>query len=480
MGHTTVTFLTFTVGAVALFFWIRASRLVRLSRCCGLAIAVCFAATLILPASLPALIAELLFMASLGAGITCASFSFVFALNPSERYFASALMVLSIALIDLLAAWPLGSMLLRAVLAPLLVAAIGFSLIRTGRDMSAADRPAAGDRPKSSERRIDPSIWLALYIFISYFAIRISGFYAAAFQHPADARIWRLAAIVLMALLILVQVVFRRSVWTLCTLFYILAITSHLMWYLRLPNAAFFFSESKEIGLLLAFYLVGCVTNRFGSFRLHKLLVAVCLSIIGLLYFGIDLLHQAMVTQPLAVIVAAVLFVVFLLLTPAYARHIFLAGWADELYPGRPPESSGQAAGLAADAGSADVWSADAWSADAWSAAAAVLAATASSGPAVDATATASASPFDRRIDLEQTALSPREKQVVRLLLQGKSLKQIAPELGLTVSTIATYNKAIHKKLGINSRAELFVHYQDRRGGSEQTGQNLGIHPHAP
>ena len=58
---------------------------------------------------------------------------------------------------------------------------------------------------------------------------------------------------------------------------------------------------------------------------------------------------------------------------------------------------------------------------------------------------------------LDDTNLSPREKQVVLLLLQGMTLRQVAPELGLTVSTVATYSKIIYKKLGINSRAELFL-----------------------
>ncbi|MDD4753923.1 MAG: helix-turn-helix transcriptional regulator [Desulfitobacteriaceae bacterium] len=58
---------------------------------------------------------------------------------------------------------------------------------------------------------------------------------------------------------------------------------------------------------------------------------------------------------------------------------------------------------------------------------------------------------------LDDTNLSPREKQVVSLLLQGMTLRQVAPELGLAASTVSTYSKAIYKKLGINKRAELFM-----------------------
>jgi len=60
---------------------------------------------------------------------------------------------------------------------------------------------------------------------------------------------------------------------------------------------------------------------------------------------------------------------------------------------------------------------------------------------------------------LNGTALSPREKQVALLLLQGMTVRQIAPELKLTPATVATYSKSVYKKLGINSRAELFLRF---------------------
>ena len=71
---------------------------------------------------------------------------------------------------------------------------------------------------------------------------------------------------------------------------------------------------------------------------------------------------------------------------------------------------------------------------------------------------------LNRQVEtLDQTCLSPREKQVALLLLQGMTLRQVAPELGLTASTVATYSKTIYKKLGINSRAELFLLFGGQR-----------------
>ena len=88
----------------------------------------------------------------------------------------------------------------------------------------------------------------------------------------------------------------------------------------------------------------------------------------------------------------------------------------------------------------------------------------------VDSTLQTNTAEPNRTPSLDDTNLSPREKQVVLLLLQGMTLRQVAPELGLTPSTVSTYSKAIYKKLGINSRAELFLLF-----GRPQTAESIGM-----
>jgi DNA-binding CsgD family transcriptional regulator len=51
--------------------------------------------------------------------------------------------------------------------------------------------------------------------------------------------------------------------------------------------------------------------------------------------------------------------------------------------------------------------------------------------------------------------LSPRERQVMLLLLGGDSRKQVAAKLQLSQHTVADYLKEIYRKLGVSSRAEL-------------------------
>jgi len=59
--------------------------------------------------------------------------------------------------------------------------------------------------------------------------------------------------------------------------------------------------------------------------------------------------------------------------------------------------------------------------------------------------------------------LSERELQVLRLLGEGQPIKQIAHQLALSPSTIATYRARILTKLQLNTTAEL-IHYALEQG----------------
>ena len=56
---------------------------------------------------------------------------------------------------------------------------------------------------------------------------------------------------------------------------------------------------------------------------------------------------------------------------------------------------------------------------------------------------------------------TPREVEIIRLLAEGKSNKEIAALLGITVRTIETHRSKIMLKLGLHSLAEL-IHYAMR------------------
>jgi DNA-binding CsgD family transcriptional regulator len=75
---------------------------------------------------------------------------------------------------------------------------------------------------------------------------------------------------------------------------------------------------------------------------------------------------------------------------------------------------------------------------------------------------------------LHKAPLTPRERDVVALLMSGASTRQIASETHLTVGTVHTYLKRIYPKLGVRSRVELVA----RMIGTD--GMLIGHHDHHP
>lgn len=72
----------------------------------------------------------------------------------------------------------------------------------------------------------------------------------------------------------------------------------------------------------------------------------------------------------------------------------------------------------------------------------------------------------------EELGLTPRQTDVLQLLLQGKSNKDIARRLGLSVETIKDHVQAVFRALGVNSRTQavLAVGELTARGGRRTVG----------
>src|SRR5580700_7192051 len=74
--------------------------------------------------------------------------------------------------------------------------------------------------------------------------------------------------------------------------------------------------------------------------------------------------------------------------------------------------------------------------------------------------------------------LTPREEQVVALVAEGMSNRDIARELNLSEHTIKKYMFRIFDKLGISSRVELVL-YAVNHGDPRQAEWFAGIEPSA-
>lgn len=61
--------------------------------------------------------------------------------------------------------------------------------------------------------------------------------------------------------------------------------------------------------------------------------------------------------------------------------------------------------------------------------------------------------------------LTPRERDILALLAEGDSSKQIATRLGLTPGTVRAYLHTIYEKLGVDNRTQAAVRFLEARGG---------------
>ena len=62
----------------------------------------------------------------------------------------------------------------------------------------------------------------------------------------------------------------------------------------------------------------------------------------------------------------------------------------------------------------------------------------------------------------EVKELTPRERQVLELMAQGKSNQAIAAELDLAKQTVRNYTTTLYEKMGVRSRAEAIVWARER------------------
>lgn len=62
-----------------------------------------------------------------------------------------------------------------------------------------------------------------------------------------------------------------------------------------------------------------------------------------------------------------------------------------------------------------------------------------------------------READSQLERLTPREKEVLRLMAEGTSSREIADKLGITYTTVRTHIRSLGSKLGVHSKLEAIV-----------------------
>ncbi len=69
---------------------------------------------------------------------------------------------------------------------------------------------------------------------------------------------------------------------------------------------------------------------------------------------------------------------------------------------------------------------------------------------------------FRRRTPELHAEMSPREREILLMLLAGDSEKQIAANLHRSVNTVHTFVRQIYRHFGASSRGELMAHFVDK------------------
>ena len=62
-----------------------------------------------------------------------------------------------------------------------------------------------------------------------------------------------------------------------------------------------------------------------------------------------------------------------------------------------------------------------------------------------------------RQMDSQLESLTPREKEVLRLMAEGISSREIAARLGISYTTVRTHIRSVGSKLGVHSKLEAIV-----------------------
>jgi len=62
-----------------------------------------------------------------------------------------------------------------------------------------------------------------------------------------------------------------------------------------------------------------------------------------------------------------------------------------------------------------------------------------------------------REMDSQLESLTPREKEVLRLMAEGTSSREIAARLGISYTTVRTHIRSLGGKLGVHSKLEAIV-----------------------
>jgi DNA-binding CsgD family transcriptional regulator len=180
--------------------------------------------------------------------------------------------------------------------------------------------------------------------------------------------------------------------------------------HIEVLTAAFsiFVGIGSTIGMINMYYILGVIGKKYNSFRyvrLSILFIGICGGLAGVLLGNLIYEVNAFNLSVISSLISAGIMIVFLMMSPILTRTYYSDEWADD-----------------------------------------------SQKIEIDK---------DHMSMFKKYALSKRETEVCKLLLEGYTLRQISAIISIAYPTVNTYCTSLYRKLKINSRTELFVLFKD-------------------
>lgn len=257
------------------------------------------------------------------------------------------------------------------------------------------------------------SYWALMYIIPYFIIIQLFNEYIATpvdFSNAAHA----LGGLFAVLAAIIIQFICRRSSWHMWNVLILSAMLSILFFWIGgtvpIILASFFVGVFSYSGDIVLFYICAGVIKRlfsFGFFKRFQMMLygSVLVPFVLAALFVSYGMHTLLVV--LTVVTGFVL-IMNMILSPALLNKLFEADWVDDFRR-------------------------------------------------LDMT------PLMEKVDeinrFEHLGLTPREREVAALLLKGYTARMIAGELHIAEGTVQMHSKNLYRKLGINSRIELFARF---------------------
>ena len=192
------------------------------------------------------------------------------------------------------------------------------------------------NKPKAT---LNPALKLTLYFFIAHYFVEIFYTYLPGTSMPDALVANGTVGIFVVILTVVLQLLTKRSsIWNMCNIFFLAEIGTYMLYFMTEGSALRSFSRFlhgfEQIGYIAAYYLLGCVFKKHGDFRIFKLCLVTILpvSMFSYLIPGLFVSYIPELLPLVATLTSGAVFIVFILMSPAYSKHLFFAEWSDDFY----------------------------------------------------------------------------------------------------------------------------------------------------